>query len=406
MACYGFFCADCGTMSKDKLIQRLRDAVRLRIQIPESDKYYLMRQTFAQVDLDAYRRNIRSVRNIIGPDVKLMAVVKANAYGHGLVQIAKAAQDAGVDYLDVSLVEEGIVLRQAGIHLPILVLSGLTGPSAEEALKSSLSLTVFTLDQLTEASAAAGRLGVQARVHLKLDTGMNRIGMKSQDELRSLMSAMKSLPGICLEGAYTHFACADSPDTDMTDRQLARFLEMAELLPDGILLHASGSSAALNRPDARLSMVRVGIALYGYSPVPTAVPLQPVLSWVAEITHVKEVSPGETISYGATVTANRHMRVATLALGYGDGYSRLLSNRAQVLINGKRCKVLGRICMDQTMVDVTDAGPVAVGGRATIIGRDGGESISAQELANLSGTIPYETLIAISPRVPRVYLYS
>lgn len=372
----------------------------------ESDKCKRMRQTFAQVDLAAYRHNIRSVRNIIGSDVKLMAVVKANAYGHGLTQIAKAAQDAGVDYLDVALVEEGIALRRAGIDLPILVLSGLTGQATEEALRFSLSLTVFTCDQLADASAAAGRLGVQAQVHFKLDTGMNRIGMKSLSELRSLLSAMESLPNICLEGAYTHFACADSPDPCMTDRQLARFLEMAKLLPDGLLLHVSGSSAVLNRPDAWLSMVRVGIALYGYSPVSTTVPLQPVLTWVAEITHVKEVSPGETISYGATVTANRCMRVATLALGYGDGYNRLLSNRAQVLINGKRCQVLGRICMDQTMVDVTDAGSVAVGGQAVIIGRDGGEAITAQELADLSGTIPYESLIAISSRVPRVYLHS
>ncbi|HHT07719.1 MAG TPA: alanine racemase [Clostridiales bacterium] len=362
-----------------------------------------MRQTIARIHLDIYRENIRAMRTALGPDVKLMAVVKSNAYGHGLVQIAQAAQEEQVDFLAVAIAEEGVILRQAGIDIPILVLEGLSERSTRQAVLYGLTLTVHTREHLLHANAAAQECGKPVDVHLKLDTGMNRIGVKDKKEIPGLLDLLATMPMVRLKGAFTHFACADSPDQGMTGAQLARFFEMMALLPKGLLLHAGASSAALLRPDTRFSMVRVGIALYGYPPVKTKVNLRPVLSWETEIIHVKEICPGDSVSYGATMTANRPRKVATLAVGYGDGYKRLLSNKVDVLINGKRCPVLGTICMDQTMADITDAGPVEIGSRAVLIGKDGEEEITADELAHIVGTISYEVLLSISSRVPRTY---
>lgn len=363
-----------------------------------------MRQTYALVDLSKYRANLRAIKSAIGPSVKLMAVVKANAYGHGLVQIARAAQEEQADFLAVALAEEGIILRQAGIHLPILVLAGLSGESTLDAVQHGLTLTVHTQAHLLAAEKAAEALGRTAEVHIKIDTGMNRIGTKGEGELRALLQSMAALPHVKLTGAFTHFASADDPNPAMTNAQLERFNELSQLLPEGILLHTSGSSALLGRPDARKMMVRAGISSYGYSPIATEVPLQPVLSWLAEITHVKEAAAGETISYGGTADAYDGMKLATLAVGYGDGYNRLLSNKAEALINGTRCPVMGRVCMDQIMVDATRAGEVRPGMQATLIGREGNEEIAANDLAGLIGTISYEVLLSISSRVPRVYI--
>lgn len=363
-----------------------------------------MRQTVAQVDLSAYRQNVQALKREMGEKVKLMAVVKADAYGHGLVPVALAAQQAGADFLGVALVEEGIKLREHGLTLPILVLAGQSLQGSLEGVQHDLTLTAFTPAHLEAAAAAARQTGKQAQLHLKLDTGMNRIGVKTEAELQAFLALQKNLPGVALTGAFTHFACADQLTFDMTSRQLGRFFELAALLPPGLLLHTSGTSALLSRPDARLHMVRAGIALYGYPPIETKVPLQPVLSWLAEITHVKTVPAGETISYGATFTAAHPMQVATLAVGYGDGYRRQLSNKADVLVAGRRCKVLGRVCMDQIMVDVTGLPQVQPGDQAVLLGRMGGEEVSARELAELMDTISYEVLLAISARVPRVYL--
>ena len=363
-----------------------------------------MRQTIARVHLDVYRRNVQALRNALGPQVKLMAVVKSNAYGHGLVQIAHAAQEEQVDFLAVALAEEGVILRQAGISLPILVLEGLSRATTQEAVLYDLTLTVHTEDHVRYADEAAKAAGKTANVHLKLDTGMNRIGIKDKSELPAILDLLYMMPRVRLRGAFTHFACADSKDQRMTEMQLQRFSDMLGLLPQGLLLHASASAAALLRPDARFSMVRAGISLYGYPPVPSNVPLKPILSWVTEIIHLKEIGPGDSVSYGATMTADRPMKVATLAVGYGDGYHRVLSNKAEVLIGGRRCRVLGTICMDQMMADVSQVEQVAIGDTAVLIGKDGQEEITADELAALAGTISYEVLLSISSRVPRVYL--
>lgn len=363
-----------------------------------------LRKTCALVDLDAYKDNLRAIRSHLKPGCKLMAVVKADAYGHGLVPIAKAAQEAKADWLGVALVEEGIVLREAGITLPILVLSGQGLEATCEAVRHGLVLTAFTPRHVQDAQLCARRLGVDARVHIKLDTGMNRIGVKTDEALSELLSMLTDMPKVKLTGAYTHFASADNLQSDMTYRQLRRFHELIARLPQDILLHTSGSSALLKREDAQYGMARAGIATYGYSPVKTDVPLKMVMKWLAEITHVKYVESGETISYGATFVASKPMRVATLAVGYGDGYARLLSGKAQVLVHGKRCDVLGRVCMDQMMVDVSEVEDVQPGQQAVLLGSDGAECVTADELANLLGTISYEVLLSISARVPRVYI--
>ncbi len=311
-----------------------------------------MRQTYARISLGNYRGNILALRTGLGEGVRLMAVVKADAYGHGIERIAGAAEQAGADWLGVAMAEEGIALRRAGIRLPILIFTALREQDACSALEQGLTLCAYTPEHLGFISKAAEKLGRPADVHVKLDTGMNRIGARDEAELSALLDDAGRSPGVRLTGAFTHFACADDPDPSFTDRQLDRFHQLVRLLPKGILLHAAGSSALLTRRDTHFDMVRAGIALYGYPPVTTSLTLKPVLSWAAEISHVKQIRQGDSVSYGATFTAGGPMRVATVSVGYGDGFSRLLSNRGQVLINGRRCRVLGRVCMDQIMAEI------------------------------------------------------
>ncbi|HSK69302.1 MAG TPA: alanine racemase [Candidatus Limnocylindria bacterium] len=362
-----------------------------------------MRQTYARVDLARLQDNVRILRGALPPGTKFMAVVKADAYGHGMVPVARAAAAAGADAFAVALAEEGAALREEGIGEPILVLSGLGPTSAEEAVSHGLTLTVYTPEQVRDAQAACGRAGTTAHVHLKLDSGMNRIGARNEGEAADVLDALAHAPRLRLEGAYTHFACADEDDQAITDSQLERFTRLKEMLPAGLTLHASGSAGVLRRADAHFGLVRSGIAMYGYPPVDTALSLLPVLSWHAEVSHVKTVLPGEFVSYGATWAADRPTRVATVSVGYGDGFSRALSNRGVLLIGGMRCPVLGRVCMDMVMADVTHAGPVRPGDDAVLIGEQGGERVTAQDMARMLSTISYEVLLGISPRVPRVY---
>lgn len=362
-----------------------------------------MRQTYVWVDISQYMNNLKAIRGSLSPRVKLMAVVKADAYGHGLVPVARAAQQAGADYLGVAIAEEGILLRQAEVSLPILVLSGLQIEGMLEAVRYGLTLCCFTQKHILNAAAIASSLGVSAKLHIKFDTGMNRVGVRDKTELQEILTLISSFPHLSLEGAFTHFSCADSPDSTFTDAQLDRFLALSSLLPNGLLLHAANSAALLSRKDCQFGMVRAGICSYGYPPVPTDLPLKPVLSWKAEVNHVKEIDTGDAVSYGAQFIASQSMRIATLAVGYGDGFLRAFSGKASVLLNGIRCPVLGRVCMDQIMVDVSRVGMVQVGDSAVLIGCDDNSCISADELAKLADTISYEVLLSISTRVPRIY---
>lgn len=362
------------------------------------------RKTYLEVNLANYRHNLGLVRRRIGPEVKLMAVVKANAYGHGLVRMAQAASEFGADVVAVALAEEGEQLRQAGLNLPILILAAVNEDGAKIAARAGLTLTLYTLEQLMLAEKAAAQNGVILPIHIKVDSGMGRIGVRSSKELSALLTALKSAKHLRLEGAFTHFADADRPETGYTDMQLARFKELCKGLPHGLCLHAANSPAILTREDAFFSMVRTGQLLYGYPPVESDLPFRPCMSWYAEITHVKTLPKGEGVSYGVCYVTPGPAQIATLAVGYGDGYSRAFSDKGIVLVHGVRCPVVGRVCMDQVMVDVSKVEGVKAGDQAVLLGRQGDEAILADELALMLGTISYDILLSASARVPIIYI--
>ena len=353
------------------------------------------------IDLSAIRQNVRAMRAQVPGETRLLAVVKADAYGHGAVQVAKAALSAGASWLAVARVEEGAELRAAGITAPILVLGLSSAAEAAPAAEMGITLTVCTPDHIRQL-ASAGR---PVSCHVKLDTGMGRIGARTAEEVRAVLSAASQTANVRVTGVFTHFADADGEDPAFTRLQLARFQALSGLLPEGIIRHCA-NSAAIHRlmPEAAFDMVRMGISLYGYPPVPPGCTLRPAMRWIAPITYIKEVSSGDTVSYGRTWTAPGPRRIATVACGYGDGYHRRASGRAQVLIHGQRAPVVGRICMDQMMVDVTGLADVQPGDTVTLLGADGDAFLSAEELAAWADTISYEVLLAGTGRVRRIWV--
>lgn len=360
------------------------------------------RNTIIEVDLNAIAHNVRELKKEIG-ETKMLAVVKANAYGHGLISVAHTALRNGACMLGVAIPEEGIALRNSGVEAPILVLGGVNDMGMEAAVKYHLIQTVFTSESIKRLNAACEKLEETAQVHLKLDTGMGRIGARTEDEIREILDTLKACDRVVLTGVFTHFSDADGEEEAYTRLQMARFEKLCALLPENIIHHAAASAAMLRFPEARYDMVRAGIALYGYSPVKTEVELIPALSYYTEVVYIKDVAAGDQLSYGRTFTANGPMRVATLAVGYGDGYHRMAGNEAYVLIGGRRCKVLGRVCMDQMLCDVTGT-EAKVGDRAVLLGRQGEEMIDAEKLAAWAGTIPWEVLLSATARVPVQYI--
>ena len=355
------------------------------------------------IDLAALRENVRLLRGALPEGTRLMAVVKADGYGHGMVQTARGAIQAGAEALAVATAEEGAILREAGFSVPVLVLGACGPEELAMGVRHGLTMTVCTPEAVYAAWRAA-RDG-EALVHLKLDTGMNRIGAKSEDEVRAVLRALDECPQVKLTGAYTHFADADGDDMTFTRRQLERFKALTALLPEGIERHCLNTAAIHRLPEAAFDMVRAGISMYGYPPVETDLPLKPCMRWTARVTHVKEIAPGDTVSYGRTFTADRPITVATVACGYGDGYHRAASGKAEVIIRGRRVPVIGRICMDQMMADVTGVPEVQPGDEAVLMGESGGERITAEDIAAWAGTISYEVLLAATGRVPRVWLH-
>jgi alanine racemase len=355
------------------------------------------------VDLQAIRDNVRALKQVAGPNVKLMAVVKADAYGHGMVKVAQAALSAGASFLGVATPDEGVKLRNNHIDAPILIFGALNKDGAGAAVQYELTQTVCREDMIEWLYKECLRQKKDAFVHLKVDTGMGRIGVRTEDEARAVLEALQSSPQVKLTGTYTHFADADGSEEKFTMQQLTAFERITGKLPKNILRHAANSAATLRYPQTHFDMVRPGIALYGCPPVKTDVPLRPAQRWVTEVIHVKEIVPGDTVSYGRTFTAEKHMRVATLPVGYGDGYHRMLSNRGKVLIGGKFAQILGRVCMDQTMVDVTDIPAAVPGAQAMLLGRQGQSEITADQLGDWAGTISYEVLLAPTVRVIRRY---
>jgi alanine racemase len=365
------------------------------------------RPTVALVDLEAIRHNV----GVLKPErAEVMAVVKANGYGHGSVPVARAALSAGASWLGVALVEEGIELRDAGITGPILVLSEFPPGSEKEALAAGLVPSLYTEDGLHRLAEAAGSLGRRVGVHVKVDTGMHRVGIDT-DQVAPLV-AMLLDSGLELEGLWTHFAKSEETDDPFTSVQLERFNRVAAIMREGRVvpryLHAANSAAVMTRPDSHLDMVRLGIAMYGLCPGPTlpadaCSTLRPAMSFKSAVTMVKRVPAGEAISYGQHYTLERLSTMATVPVGYADGYSRLLSGKAEVLIRGRRYPVAGTVTMDQLMVDCGDD-PIETGDEVVLIGRQGDERITADALAGWMGTISYEVVCGLSERVPREYV--
>jgi len=366
----------------------------------------MLRQNLVRIDLGAICHNYRILREAVGDQVKVMAVIKANAYGHGMVECAKALAQIGAEHFAVAIAEEGIELRLAGIQGEILVLGPSTPRAAREAIRYGLTQTAFTPEMIACLNAEAEALGLDALVHVKIDTGMNRIGLRTCEEAQAMADALRKAPHVKATGVYTHFADADDPESPealnaFSQTQLERFETLRRYFDAPA--HAANSAVGLIAPNAFFGMVRQGISLYGYPPVKTSLPFRPALSWTTEVTHVKTVSRGDTIGYGRTYEAPRDMRVATIAVGYGDGYHRACSGRSRVLIHGQYAPIVGRVCMDQTMVDVTDIPECLPGDEAVLIGCQGENAITAEDVARWAQTISYEVLLAVTPRVPREY---
>jgi alanine racemase len=383
---------------------------------------HTIRPTRAEVDLPALRHNLAAARTLAGK-AQVLAVVKANAYGHGAVPVARCLEAEGVTCLGVALVEEGLELRNAGVKAPILVLGGSYEGGYELLVAYDLTPTVFQLEHVARLSYAAAAQGKpQVKAHLKVDTGMGRIGV-AMDALPEFLERARGYPNVVLDGLASHYASADLSDAGQaqapagggrfTREQLARFKEaLAVVRAKGYAptwRHLSNSAGVLDVPGAHdgldLNLVRPGIMLYGLSPagwLADRADLRPVLSWKTGITHLKTVPKGTPISYGSTWVAPAEAVIATLPIGYADGYSRAYSSRASVLVRGRRVPIAGRVCMDMCMVDVTGVEGVQVGDEAVLLGRQGGEQIRAEELAALAQTIHYEVLCGVGARVPRV----
>lgn len=367
----------------------------------------------AKIDLGAVRENLDSMYHNLRPGTKIAAVIKTNAYGHGASEIAREIED--LPYLwgyAVATPEEACELISDGRTKPILIL-GLIFPEAYEALiRQGVRITVSSLEAARQISEAAVRLDMQAIIHIKLDTGMHRIGFAPTAQSVDEILTISQLPNIETEGIFTHFARADETDKEPAREQLRCFLNMIDQIEQrGLVIpikHCSNSAGIIELPEANLDMVRAGITLYGLWPSDEVdrqpVPIRPVMSLESHITFIKEVKPGQSISYGGTYTAKDRRRIATIPVGYGDGYARSLSNRGSVLIHGQRAPICGRVCMDQFMVDVTDIADAEIGDPVTLLGANGGERITMEELGALSGRFNYEFACLITPRVPRVFI--
>lgn len=367
-----------------------------------------LRPTHAEIDLDLIQHNVRALRRM-APDSAFMAVVKADGYGHGAVPVALAALEAGASWLGVAVAEEGVTLREAGITAPILIFGYVPPEQADLVVAHDLRAAVFHRDIARALSEAARRAGRKATVHLKIDTGMGRVGVKPEAAV-DFARLLRHDPHLDFEGVFTHLATADEPDNDFAARQLQAFDGALQALREAGLeppvRHACNSAGLMLHPAGHYDLVRGGIAIYGLEPDPAVswpADLKPALTWRTRVGFIKTVEPGTPVSYGCTYRAQGRERIASLPIGYADGLSRHLSNKGEVLIGGRRCPIVGRVCMDQTMVRVPDDLEVQVGDEVVIIGQQGAESITAGEMAGRIGTINYEVVCAISKRVPRVY---
>jgi alanine racemase len=365
--------------------------------------------TWAEIDLGAIEHNLRAIQSFVGNNVEIFGVVKANAYGHGMVPVARAALRAGASRLAVHRLTEALELRKAGVVAPILVMGYTPASGAALVVQEHLTPSVITLEFARALSAAAAQTGGSVAIHLKVDSGMNRYGLLPA-EVVPFANEIRRLPGIVLEGLYTHFATADWADQHYSREQLGVFKQVvAALRAAGIqfpLVHASNSAGIAYLPEATFNAVRPGISLYGVPPstqLPSPFDLRPALSLKSRVSRVRDLPAGSAVSYNRTYIADRAIRAALVPIGYADGYSRILSNRGNVLIHGQRACVIGLVCMDQLVVDVSDIPDVRQDDEVVILGRQGNQAITVQEVASLAGTIPNEIFTSISSRVVRMY---
>lgn len=361
-------------------------------------------QTYVEISIPNILHNIRELKNLLDKKVKFMAVVKADAYGHGAVPVSKAIEKH-VDYLAVATINEAIELKKSGIKAPILLLSEIHPSNAYDVVKNGFIQTVYTMGLSKALSNAARRLKKKARVHLKIDTGMGRIGAHFS-EAESVFKSISRLPGIKIEGIFTHFAGAEELD-EFTSLQLKRFRSFISRIDHaGYILHAANSAAVLYHEETHLDMVRVGLSMYGLYPdgrKRISVKLKPALEFMTRVVFLKQVPAGTPVSYGSTYITKNDSSIATLPVGYADGLPRALSNKGEVIIRGKKFPIVGRVCMDLTLVDAKNS-KVKVGDKVTLIGRQENEDISADDVAKMADTISYEIICGIGKRVPRVYI--
>lgn len=377
-------------------------------------------RAWAEIDLDAIKHNLTEVKKQLHDGVKMMAVVKADAYGHGAVEVSKTALESGADWLGVALFDEAVQLRNSQIDAPILILGKISAEYIRELFEYNITPCVADIEFARLLSKEAVKCCQTIKVHLKIDTGMSRIGFlyddNSENRQRTEMEILEisKLPGIEIEGAFTHFSLADSSDTQYTRMQYSRFCDIINYLKEkGIeisLKHVSNSAATLNFPEMQMDMVRVGIISYGLKPSDETafgkIDFIPAMTFKTRIVHIKEVDENTRISYGGIYRADEKKVIATLGVGYADGYSRILSDKAEVVVKGKKLKQIGRICMDQCMIDVTEVNNINVGDEVILFGGGKTAEVSADDVAEKLGTINYEVVCKVGKRVPRVYIKS
>ncbi len=376
-------------------------------ELQKVKEYYRVK---ADINLDAIAKNAEEIKKRLAPGVKMAAVIKADGYGHGAVPVAETVYETA-DWFAVSNIEEALELRASGIDKPILTL-GYTAPlQLPEAIRNHITLTLCGMDSAEEISEAATHMGVSAEVHIKVDTGMGRIGFPTEESFAKQAAQAVKLPSIKPTGIYTHFARADESEKEATKIQYNKFLAFIESLETqgitGLLRHAENSAAILSLPEYQLDMVRLGISLYGMYPsedvMPGEIVLHPAMEIKSHVAFLKTVPAGTGIGYNATYVTKESRRIATVPVGYGDGYPRALSNCGRVLVHGKSVPIVGRVCMDQMMIDVTDVPGVKRGDTVTLMGREGAEMITAEEIGALSHSFHYEMVCNVGKRIPRVY---
>ncbi|MCI8341692.1 MAG: alanine racemase [Firmicutes bacterium] len=372
--------------------------------------YY--KRTVAEIDLDALDFNIKSIIKKVPKGVGIVGTVKADGYGHGAVETAKILRENGVKIFSVALLDEAVSLRKNGIYEDILILGFTPQNGVKDVVRYGITQTISSFEEAKIISEEAKNQNKTAKIHIKIDTGMGRLGFAPTNKSFDEIIDISQFENLLVEGIFTHFAVSDIFDKTFTLKQKERFLfainSLKERGLDIPIKHCANSAAVIDFEDMFFDMVRPGIVLYGMYPSDEVnarnLPLKPAMSLKTQIAFVKEIEAGESVSYGRTYIADKKMRVATLPVGYADGFSRLLSNRGCAIVNGVKVRVIGRICMDQCMIDVTDAGCVNVGDEVVLLGKSGDEEITAEEIAETIGTINYEVVCMINKRVPRVYM--